>query len=110
MGPHTSEAQYVTILSPPQGKSFFFLVYTNIYLIDRACATTVVPNRRNDIKGWCRRLKKMAGEVEKTGEKAGRHEMGGSSAQDASNLCLEIFSFSYICTNRDVFANEKICP
>ena len=109
MGPHTSEAQYVTILSPPQGKSFFFLVYTNIYLpIDRACATTVVPNRRNDIKGWHRRLKKTAGEVEKTGEKAGRHEMGGSSAQDASNLRLEIFSFSYICTNRDVFANEKI--
>ena len=89
----------------------FFLVYTNIYLpIDRACATTVVSNRRNDIEGWHRRLKKTAGEVEKTGEKAGRHEMGGSSTQDASNLCLEIFPFSYICTNRDVFANEKICP
>ena len=69
----------VTVLSPPQGKSFFFfLVYTNIYLpIDHACATTVtvVPNRRNDIEGQRRRLKKRAGEVEKTGEKAGRHEM-----------------------------------
>ena len=66
-------------------------LYTNIYLpIDRACATTVVPNRRNDIEGRRRRLKKRAGEVEKTGEKAGRHEMG---AQDASNLRLEIFFF-----------------
>ena len=112
VGPHTSDWSQST-MSPSchhlKVNLSFFLVYTNIYLpIDRACATSVVPNRCNDIEGWRRRLKKTAGEVEKTGEKAGRQEMGGSSAQDASNLCLGIFSFSYICTNRDVFANEKI--
>ena len=115
VGPHTSDWSQST-MSPSchhlKVNLSFFLVYTNIYLpIDRACATTVtvVPNRRNDIEGQRRRLKKRAGEVEKTGEKAGRHEMGAQALKLKMHVS-RIFSFSYICTNHDVFANEKICP